>query len=469
MIHLTQTDNLRWIARLAAIWIVGFFSCLTLAQSSGPPAPSPCKIESVDFHGWNAKQVSNQWVKLILVPKLGGRLMQVVFGGHPYLFVNRQYLGQYHPPAEATAGHNWFNYGGDKIWPLPEGTEDEHHWPGPIADALDDGDYEFKILSEGANCRVRLEGPADPQTGLQYAREISIAADSPEIHFHAVMKNASGHAIEWSMQSVSQYDTSGELGGLNHEFRTFAPVHTPSAYLDGYYVRTGLANAPSYSVQDNLFSLHWLNSQGEVWLDSTEGWIAVADNAAHYAMVERFQYHADAQYPGKATIIFYSNGPTLKVDESGHSSLTKDDPDDAHHYLEAELNSPLIKLVPGESYAMDTAWFPTRIQGGVKDVKDAGLIFRPVQIAAAPKTFRLSGGFGVFCPGKLVVYFYNHDGLKAGSLTLQSVDPLEPVNLNGEIEVPPSSARISLHVIDALGHDRGSLGEAVVPPGSGGQ
>jgi hypothetical protein len=186
-------------------------------------------------------------------------------------------------------------------------------------------------------------------------------------------------------------------------------------------------------------------------------------------MVERFQYHADAQYPGKATVIFYSNGPTLRVDESGRSSLTKDDPDDALHYLEAELNSPLIKLAPGESHAMDTAWFPTRIQGGVRDVKDAGLIFRPVQLAAASKTFRLSGGFGVFCPGKLMVYFYDRDGLKVGSMPLQSVDPREPVNLNGEIEVPSSSGRISLHVIDLLGHDRGSLGEAVVPREGGGQ
>lgn len=32
-----------------------------------------------------------------------------------------------------------FNYGGDKLWPLPEGTQDEQHWAGPLSDALDDG------------------------------------------------------------------------------------------------------------------------------------------------------------------------------------------------------------------------------------------------------------------------------------------------------------------------------------------
>src|SRR5664279_4438831 len=93
------------------------------AQAKPETAAAGCHIEHVDYKGWQAEQVSNPWVKLIFVPQNGGRLMQVIFDGHPYLFVNQNYAGKYFPPS----GSQWFNYGGDKLWVLPEGTQDERH------------------------------------------------------------------------------------------------------------------------------------------------------------------------------------------------------------------------------------------------------------------------------------------------------------------------------------------------------
>jgi hypothetical protein len=156
-----------------------------------------CQIRSTPFQGWDAEEISNDWLQLSIVKQLGGRLMQVNFAGHPYLFVNPGYKGKYISPAQANG--KWINYGGDKLWPLPEGRGDERHWAGPTSDVLDDGDYDLKVISQAPVCAVRLEGPADPVTGLQYSREISLSADSPQISFHAVMTNATGHPIRWSM------------------------------------------------------------------------------------------------------------------------------------------------------------------------------------------------------------------------------------------------------------------------------
>src|SRR5277367_6653720 len=153
---------------------------------------APCQIHSTVYEGWQAQQVSNDWVQLTFVPQLGGRLMQVTFNGHSYLFVNPVYKGKYISPAEAAG--RWINYGGDKIWPLPEGNDDEQHWQG-ASTPLDDGAYAFSVLSQGAKCNVRLEGPPDPPTGLQYTREIGIGSDSPEISFHAITRNITGHSI----------------------------------------------------------------------------------------------------------------------------------------------------------------------------------------------------------------------------------------------------------------------------------
>lgn len=115
------------------------------AQTGAADAHSACQIHPVIFDGWKAQEVKNDWVQLLLVPMLGGRLMQVSFNGHPYLFVNQETKGECISPAEAAG--RWINYGGDKIWPMPEGSQDEQHWV-LQSSALDDGSYNFRVLSQ---------------------------------------------------------------------------------------------------------------------------------------------------------------------------------------------------------------------------------------------------------------------------------------------------------------------------------
>jgi hypothetical protein len=169
-------------------------------------------------------------------------------------FVNPQFKGKHLPPLNPGDKPTWYNYGGDKIWPMPEGTQDDQHWPGPISDALDDGEYAFRILSQDSRCSVRLEGPPEPKAGLQYTRDIAIDSNSPEISFHAVMKNISARNIRWSVQSVTQYDTGDPENpkDFNRDFWAFTPVHPQSAYLDGFHIRSGLADDPSFAVKNRL-------------------------------------------------------------------------------------------------------------------------------------------------------------------------------------------------------------------------
>jgi hypothetical protein len=328
-----------------------------------------CRVEEVAFEGWKAEQIANPWVTVVIVPQLGGRVIQVHFDGHPYLFVNAKYKGQYISPAEAAKGQRWINYGGDKIWPMPEGDQDEHHWPGPISDALDDGEYKFSVVSTNPVCKVRLDGPPDAKTGLQYSREIAVSGESPEIRFHAIMKNIAGHAIQWSMQSVTQYDTSDAKAAENYNqsFWAFTPVNPKSAYVDGYHVRWGLVNDPSYRVENGLFCLHWRPLGNEVWLDSKAEWVAVADATAQYGMIERFHDAPAGEYPGKATVIFYKNGSMVELNEKGFPELGTSHGENAPRYMEAELNSPVVSLKPGETYAMDTEWEPIRLKDGLRE------------------------------------------------------------------------------------------------------
>jgi hypothetical protein len=436
-------------------------------HSSKAPTQSVagCRVQATEYQGWKAESLANAWVTLMIVPKLGGRLMQVTFAGHPFLFINPRYKGQYYPPTESSGQPKWYNYGGDKIWPMPEGTQDDHHWPGPRADVLDDGEYSLQVISEAPRCSVRLESPQDPWTGLQYTRDISIGSDSPQIQFHCVMKNISGHPIEWSMQSVSQYDTSdpNQPGNYNRDFWAFTPVSQHSAYLEGYHVRSGLADPPSFEVGNNgLFSLHWAYLENEVWIDSPGDWLAVVDGTTGHAMVERFHVREGANYPGKATVIFYINGASLQLDEHGMPKMSSVKPDDTPYYMEAELNSPIVRLSPGETFAMNTEWFPTRVAGNLRSVTDSGVIGQPLTAEAGLKGIRLSGAFGVFFPGRLVAHLYDSRGGEASVVPLQDAEPSKSIALNQEIPAPRTVWRVSVHLEDQKGMDRGSLGDARV-------
>ncbi|HYA25399.1 MAG TPA: hypothetical protein VEF05_14640 [Terriglobales bacterium] len=444
-------------------------------DQAGASANNQCRIEAVDYQGWRAEQISNRWVQLIVVPQNGGRLMQVSFAGHPYLFVNPKFVGKYLPP---TSGQ-WFNYGGDKLWLLPEGNNDEQHWAGG-SDLLDDGPYSFRKLSEGQQCEIELIGPSDPVTGVQLSRTIRLDADSPHIRFHASMKNVTGHTLEWSMQSVSQYNTGEPVptkasppnpgpsdpsatSRFNHDFWTFTPTNPSSSYLNRYHVRFGPAENPAVSVRnDGLFVVHYVHMAAELWLDSTEGWLAVVDGSSRYAMVERFQYEETKPYPGRASVIFWTNGPEMRLSSDGIPSLSGD-ADAGPYYLEAELNSPLCRLRPGEACSFGTEWFPTRAGSEFHGATDAGIVMHPLQATRLDNgKIKLSGSFGVFFSGHLVARFYNEHGSNLGTAPIMEVNPAEPALVETDIVPPGKPARLSLHLEDENGVDRGSLGEVQV-------
>jgi len=302
---------------------------------------------------------------------------------------------------------------------------------------------------------------------LQYSREIAIESDSPEIRFHAIMKNSASHPIQWSVQSVTQYDTSDpkKPGGYNRDFWAFTPAKPSSAHLDSYHVRSGLADDPSFGIDDGLFCLHWLPVENEVWLDSTAGWLAVVDASSQYGMIEHFRYFAAGDYPGKATVIFYKNGSAIQLSEDGYAVLTPAHPQDALRYMEAELNSPIVNLAPGQTYAMDTTWHPVRISHKPVSVADPGACTAAFEAIRKLDSVRLRGSFSVFFPGHLEAWFFDAQGAKAGIVSLVSADPASAVELLHTVTAPANAAQIMLHLIGSHGEDRGALATVTIAPG----
>jgi hypothetical protein len=65
----------------------------------------------------------------------------------------------------------WLNYGGDKLWPAPQGWDGEDQWPGPPDPVLDGGPYELAVIeARGSQVAVRLTSREDPRSGIQSLR-----------------------------------------------------------------------------------------------------------------------------------------------------------------------------------------------------------------------------------------------------------------------------------------------------------
>jgi hypothetical protein len=80
---------------------------------------------------------------------------------------------------------------------------------------------------------------------------------------------------------------------------------------------------------------------------------------------------------------------------------------------------------------------------------------------------RLSGSFGVYFPGRLVAHFYDQHGAAVGAVPVAEAEPASLASLSIEIPAAGKPARVSLHLEDKSGLDRGALGEVRIEAISG--
>ena len=99
-------------------------------------------------------------------------------------------------------------------------------------------------------------------------------------------------------------------------------------------------------------------------------------------MVERNHFDAKAEYPGNATMLFFTTGqrrpagaPGAGANPNAAAGQNQNAaPRAPIFYMEAEVNSPMVELKPGETYAMDTTWYPTRMGEDFKTTTWAGVV-----------------------------------------------------------------------------------------------
>ena len=258
-------------------------------------------LRETDFHGRDALRLDNGLVSALVVPEIGGRLLQFALGEHPFLFVNEQLAGLRFTPAEHQGDGSllsWKNYGGDKTWPAPQGWERADQWPGPPDNVLDSGAYSAACQQTQTDAAVTLRSAADARTGLRIERRLSLTAASSRLQLELAFENVASRIVRWSIWDIAQLDCA-ESGS---DCWLYVPIDPADARP--WHILFGEENAqlqPDF--RPGLFALNYQGIVSKIALRSPGGWLAFADQRAEAVLCMQFPHEPDAEYPdGGATV-----------------------------------------------------------------------------------------------------------------------------------------------------------------------
>jgi hypothetical protein len=456
--------------RCAGLVLVSCLPCLgtvtEAAQGQKTATPNAARIEKTQYKGWDVYRLTNGIISLDIAPQIGGRAIQLRLGEKEFFFVNPDLAGQVLPESHNNPTAGWANYGGDKVWPAPEGWQNNDEWPSIPYYVLDGSKFDFATVTETpAEVAVRVTSPPDPRTGVQFERTFHVYAGTTRVKVEQVMRNTSRRQIRWGIWHLIQNDAAdaGDPSKPNPDLYMYVPINPKSIYPDGYTHIYGDAKHPSDEVIDGgrLLRIHYLYRVGKVGLDSSAGWMAVVNGQKNIGLVENFDYFPEREYPDRASVEEWNDGPGV-ISRTSFDQTLADDPRRTPYFLESEVLSPFARLDPGGQYEFTVYWSPTSVTNPVHDAVWAGAVSKPLSADAEGSQVRLRGVFGVFTPGTLEAQFYNTIGQIIGRQTLQAVDPREVVRLDKSVPLSADAYRVSVLVRDSDGENRGFLGNVIL-------
>lgn len=396
------------------------------------------KQSSQSYKGWNIRVLENQWVKLHIAPHLGGRIIQLGMDGYEYFFNNPLLSGK--KPDETRLGENgsWLNFGGEKIWPAPQGWDSPEQWPGPPDPVLDSGIYTVgdKYTSENRT-GLTVTSPVDSRTGLQITKEVFLEKKRSVTVVNASFCNKTKLPIRWSVWPVLQMNTQG---GEDDRYRVICPVNPKSKFETGFKVMHGLANSPQYK-KDAFGNLvvNYSYLVGKVGLDSNAGWMAFLDLKTGKVLALTFDYDENEHYPENTSVQIWTQGRGIifsrnKIVE--YPNNKKQNPP----YMEMEILSPLKEIKPGEGISFKYKMLCSTItpsNDSIHCVNEMGIIASPLNLESKEDDTIIKAKYGVFNEGKIKIVLSRISGDEDEEnriLYEKKVSPSEGTDININIK-----------------------------------
>lgn len=315
-------------------------------------------IENIEYMGWQAYKLSNEFNSVHITPEIGGRIIQLEFNDAKLFWENSDLYGVTSPETGLDKNGEWLNYGGEKLWPAPQGWDNNKQWHGPPDAILDGGVYYSEILEDSI---VYLKSKSDTVTGIQFERRISLIPNSTGVNIVATMTNVSKEPVRWGVWSNAQLDASYQ-GEMNKKFKVYCPINSNSKFIRGYNVVFGLVNNPQWQTDNNMMIINYKHHVGKVVLDSDAGWVATVNGETGNVFVQKFNYINDGEYPDNASVEIWTQG-LGSFYAWGKINTMSDDTVNNPYLVESETISQFANLLPGERYNYHYQWFTTNIGG----------------------------------------------------------------------------------------------------------
>jgi len=403
------------------------------------------------YKGWNSMCLANGFIELHIVPQIGGRIIQYKLGDKEFFWVNPQLAGTLPPATGLDPNGDWLNYGGDKLWPAPQGWDNDQQWPGPPDAVLDGQPYTMEHLPAEKNgaVGVRLTSRNDPRSGIRFSRMIRLHPDGTRVSIEATMTNVDNKPRRWGIWAHTQLD-GATADGSSHNglMNAFCPINPKSHFAKGYDVIFGEKDNPSFQADydKGMMKVNYQYRVGKIGMDSHAGWVATVDGENGSAFIHRFTFEPDKPYPDGSSVEFWLNG-LGRIHAYNKDIDMPTTVSDNPYVFESEVLSPLAQLAPGESYSYRYEWLSTKIGGNyaIVDCTSAGVVCEPFAAKWNNEKLHLTGRFGVFAQGRLRLSLFDKGGERLLSHIIQDkVSPLKPVALNLTLDSPTKPADVIL-------------------------
>ncbi len=380
-------------------------------------------IETTEgFYKWDSIILRNSFVRLDVVPELGGKIMGYEALGLQILWHNSSHEGEIEIFQQNDIAQEFINVGGAKVWPAPQDK-----WGGPPDKILDGSPYISS--SDGKTITVTSpEDNGDDRTGIQYKHRYYLRPSSTIVDLNLSMTNITKRTIEWALWHLATVP-------VDRAFTTYVPVD------DGNWnVLSGDKDNPQWlGVEEGIFRARYDKREGKVGMKVREGWAAWHDAENNIAFGMMFPVHENTEYPhGSDNFEIWTNNPETA-------------------YMELEVLGPIANLAPGESASLDVTWGACRCSG-VKRVIPTGIIVEEIKFDNGI----VNGRFGVFYSGKLEEFQVDEKGNVKGHQRFMDVSPLSEIILYRKPNIAKGTAVIKYQIIGYDNNFIGMIGEVNV-------